>query len=503
MKTHKSSKLVTVLLAILMSTALFVPASLAAVDSSQQYAFKLSQSPPGGSEVQVKSGETFTVELTLSRTDTAGADMEIIALQDELQYSTEYLRADSVETVAEGITDGGRDMSNGIDRKILIMLNSRTNSSATGFVPFEYSPGEVLARVTFTAMKDGVTEILQVSHKIIKSGTDSYLSTSNNVAVTIGTGTPPAQQYKITVTNPANGIINTSPSVSAAAGERVDLSITLAGGYTFSRWNVTGAAVENYGSVQGAYFIMPGGDVTVTANLNAPQLPVDPPSLENPGGGGGDGGGGSTTSPQIRIEDDETPLTAPDTVRFDDVPKTYWANARVEYLAALGFVTGKTANLFYPSDTITRAEFVTILARMSGENLPEFDGKFSDVKAGAYYAGPVAWAIKSGVTIGTSETTFSPDAPIQRQQIATMIARYAAYKGYGFGIVNDAIDFTDKASIADYASAAVTAMQRANIINGYPDGSFKPVGSTTRAEAAKMLALVHDAMFPGLYNPAA
>ena len=493
MKMQKRQKILAVLLACLVITTLLAPGALAAADPSQQYAFTLSAAPDGGSEVNVAEGEEFTLELTLKRTDIANSNMSIYLFQDELQYSTEYLRVENVETVATGVTSGSVNMSNKIDKKVLIFLPSR---SAQGeFVPYEYSPDELLARVTFTALKDGKTEVKQVENIVIKSnGADYYPSTANSVSINIGKNE--SVPHKITAENPANGTITTLPAGSAAEGTRVDLSIALRNNYALELWTVTGSGGEavpvlNPGLAEnGAYFFMPAHDVTVTAALKAPLPPVNPPTPENPGGGDD----GDTAPPLITIEDSGPPLAEPDKARFDDVPKTYWAYTHVEYLAELGFVTGKTEKLFYPNDTITRGEFVTILARMSGENLPEFDGTFKDVDASAYYAKPIAWAIKTGVTLGTSATTFSPNDPIERQQIATMIARYAAYKGYGFGIVNEAIDFTDKAGIASYASAAVTAMQRANIIGGYTDGSFKPQNNATRAEAAKMLALVHNAM---------
>ena len=191
--SRKPAVMPTVLLIIILSTTVLAPKALAAVDYSQQYAFTLLEAPRGGNEVRVRSGETFTLELTLSRTDTIGAAMAVISLQDELQYSTDYLRVDHVETVAEGITDGSFNMSNGVDRRVLIILHSRTSSDGTGFVPFDYSPGEILARVTFTAIKDGAAEIIQTSHIIIKyNGADIHPSTSNNVAVTIGSGGGPA-----------------------------------------------------------------------------------------------------------------------------------------------------------------------------------------------------------------------------------------------------------------------------------------------------------------------
>ena len=176
---------------------------------------------------------------------------------------------------------------------------------------------------------------------------------------------------------------------------------------------------------------------------------------------------------------------------FIDVPETHWAYQYVEYLARRGYVTGKTTTIFFPGDPITRAEFVTILARMEGVELSEYNGPFVDVDPDAYYAGAVEWAIEAGVTIGTSETTFSPSRTISRQEIATMLARYLTYKEIELTPYNEEFAFTDEALIADYAKEHVRNMQIADILGGYSDGSFKPLGNTTRAEAAKMLALVH------------
>lgn len=180
----------------------------------------------------------------------------------------------------------------------------------------------------------------------------------------------------------------------------------------------------------------------------------------------------------------------PDTARFVDVPVSHWSYNYIEYLAGKGIVTGKTANMFYPNATITRAEFVTMLARMSGETLPACDGRFTDVSADTYYAQAVSWAVKIGVTNGTSATTFSPNKQILRQEIAAMIYRYAQYMGCSFATVNSSVKFTDQTSIQDYALIPISTMQTAGIIGGYGDGSFKPLGFATRAESAKMLALV-------------
>ena len=492
---------VIALLSSLYTVALAVAFPLP-IDPARSYTFTLRESEQE-QDVTVKPGEQFTLELIL-RADTleSGALDDngyhiVYGIMDEIEFDSHYLNL--VDAVMVETFGQNRDLMQSVStrpngRDVFIRANSGVLPLAGYSVRREF----IVARMTFATLDNvGETKIVSEYARVSTiTGRSEYAVSTEDVTVTIINEDvpPPASRHTITVTNPANGTITTSPVDSAQAGEQVNLSISLTGGYTLRNWQLTGATVISSAGVTGAYFIMPDRDVSVTAVLNAPTSPVLPPSTDNPGGGG-------NSSPLITIDDDdETPLSAPEVARFDDVAKTHWAFAHVEYLAELGFVNGKTANLFYPNDTIIRGEFVTILARMSGENLPEFDSKFSDVKADAYYARPVAWAISSGVTLGTSDTTFSPDAPIQRQQIAAMIARYAAYRGFGFDTTNEAVDFTDKSSIAQYAAAAVTAMQRVNIISGYPDGSFRPTGRTTRAEAAKMLALVHDAMFPGLVN---
>jgi hypothetical protein len=166
----------------------------------------------------------------------------------------------------------------------------------------------------------------------------------------------------------------------------------------------------------------------------------------------------------------------------------------VEYLAHREFVKCKSTTLFATNDPITRADFITILARMSEEDLPIYEGPFSDVKADVYYAGAVAWGIEAGIIKGTSDTAFSPNRSISRQEIATLLGRYLSYKQVTLIECNQSQSFTYEQQIADYAKDFVSAMQKADIINGYPDGSFKPLTNATRAEAAKMLAIAHYLM---------
>lgn len=240
------------------------------------------------------------------------------------------------------------------------------------------------------------------------------------------------------------------------------------------------------------------------------DAPADPGTTDPGGNTGGyvspepaprpEGGGFYSTDGEdydILIGDDEfqVPLSA-FARQFDDLPSEHWAYEYVQFLVEKGVVSGISDTSFAPSSNVTRAQFITMLARMSGDDLPEYDGSFTDVPYDEYYTGAVAWAIANNVTVGTSDTTFSPNANITRQDMAVMVIRFAASKGYGFASVNTKATFSDNADINDYAQEAVSTLQQANIINGYTDGSFRPLNNATRAEAAKIMAFIYYSIYP-------
>lgn len=324
--------------------------------------------------------------------------------------------------------------------------------------------------------------------------------------------------YKITLNQPsAGGKISTTPSGEAAAGEKVKLSIELENGYSLTGWNVSHSIeLDKLANAQDNSFDMPADNVTIGATLSKDSTPAPEPDPDNPapdnpdpdnlnggtssrsgssGSGGKISGTGTGPAPStLNLLDPEVPL-AQGTPDFADVPESHWAYQYIMYLAGNGFVKGKTETSFAPDETITRAEFVTILARMSGDTLPAaYSGSFTDIFSGSFYEQAVAWGVSAGLINGTSELTFSPDDPILRQQMAALIVRYAAYRDVNFLQYNEAIDFADSEEIDDYAYDSVSVMQQADLINGYEDGTFRPLNEATRAETAKVLALFHYLM---------
>ena len=140
---------------------------------------------------------------------------------------------------------------------------------------------------------------------------------------------------------------------------------------------------------------------------------------------------------------------------------------------------------------MTRAQFVTMLAGLQGADVSAYtSGRFTDVPANAWYAPYVNWAADNGIIYGVSDTEFAPNDEISRQDMAVMLCRYAGQFGIQLGTGTPAVTFTDEADIAGYALPAVQALQRAGVISGMPDGSFRPRDTATREQACVMLCLL-------------
>ncbi len=171
---------------------------------------------------------------------------------------------------------------------------------------------------------------------------------------------------------------------------------------------------------------------------------------------------------------------------FTDVKEDDWFYDAVQYARINGFFNGTSETTFDPNGTMTRGMFVTVLGRMAGVDPENYSGDtaFTDVPSNAYYAPYVEWASKYGITSGTGENQFSPDALITRQQMAVFFVRYfdAFDVEYDTGIEVDTVP-ADYDKIADYAETAVLKLWSKGLLNG--DGvNFNPDSNATRAENA-------------------
>lgn len=169
---------------------------------------------------------------------------------------------------------------------------------------------------------------------------------------------------------------------------------------------------------------------------------------------------------------------------FNDVAYTSWYYDAVKFVYDKGIMDGVSYYRFAPDATITRGMVVTMLWRMAGEPYEAAAG-FTDVAAGRYYSTAVAWAARNGIVEGMTATTFAPDQAITREQLASILYRYAKWLGFsGYG--SDISGYTDAGKVSSYAYDAMSWAVRSGVVTGTSARVLDPQGTASRAAAAQM-----------------
>ena len=167
----------------------------------------------------------------------------------------------------------------------------------------------------------------------------------------------------------------------------------------------------------------------------------------------------------------------------------HWAKDYIDTAISNGWINGYPDHSFRPNKSLTRADFVTMLARVSGEELPEVKtSPFPDFGAEMYYARSVQWAVNAGIINGFEDGTFGPMQPITREQMAHIMAQYLKHMGYKVDPTSDVTRklIRDYKVISDYAKSDVCFCYEKSLLNGREDG-FAPAEGATRAEACTVL----------------
>ena len=172
---------------------------------------------------------------------------------------------------------------------------------------------------------------------------------------------------------------------------------------------------------------------------------------------------------------------------FSDVSEDDWFYEAVRYTAAAGFFSGVTETEFAPQREITRAMLVTLLWRMENRPVVNYLMSFYDVSPDAYYGEAVRWAVSEGIVKGYSDTVFSPDRAVSRQEIAVIFQRYAQYKEMEAEKSGDLNQFADSAQASEWAEEGLSWAIGAGFLSGKGNGRLDPLGNTARAEAAAIL----------------
>ena len=184
---------------------------------------------------------------------------------------------------------------------------------------------------------------------------------------------------------------------------------------------------------------------------------------------------------------------------FGDVKNSAWYADAVSYVYSRGIFNGMSKNAFGPDTGVTRAMFVTVLGRMVNADVSGYKTSvFTDVPKGKYYTGYVAWANENGIVTGMSATTFAPDSPITREQMCTMIVRFADACTIVLRSSPQACDsFADITSVSKWALDSVENCRKACIVSGKSKTAlgqpvFDPKSGATRAEVATILRNIHS-----------
>ena len=259
--------------------------------------------------------------------------------------------------------------------------------------------------------------------------------------------------YVITVEDSDNGTVTPSRT-RASKGITVTLTVKPDEGYKLDTLTVTdknGNELKLTDKGNGKYtFTMPASAVTVEASFTKDDTPVD------------------TGLP------------------FTDVKADDWFFEAVKHVYDNKLMDGTSSTTFAPLMTTNRAMVVTILWRLEGQ--PETDAtlSFTDVESGVWYTNAVNWAASKGIVKGYSDTVFAPNDTVTREQLATILYRYAESKGYDVSAKGDLTTFADGAKTSSWAAEAMEWAVGSKLLSGKGGNVLDPTGTATRAEVAQI-----------------
>ena len=301
---------------------------------------------------------------------------------------------------------------------------------------------------TFEGWYDGSSRVsspYKVTKDVILTAEWDYNGSSSSSGST---------RYTVSVEDTDNGSVKVSPT-RASKGSTVTVTVKPDEGYELDKLTVTdknGDSVKLTDKGDGKYtFQMPASKVTVEAVFTA----VEP---------------------------------EPEGLPFTDVTSGDWFYDAVAYVYDKGMMEGTTDTTFAPTMNLTRSMIAQVLYNL--EERPEAPGAagFPDVAAGAWYADAVNWAAARGIVKGYDTGAFGPEDSVTREQLAAILYRYAQAKGYDTTQGGMAVrEFSDSASISDWAQEAMAWAVNAQVLSGKGNGVLDPQGTATRAEVAQML----------------
>lgn len=185
---------------------------------------------------------------------------------------------------------------------------------------------------------------------------------------------------------------------------------------------------------------------------------------------------------ELNDVDNENALTD-----FDDIKIGSWYEEAIAYVIKSNLFNGVSDDKFAPDSNMTRGMLITVLYRLENPVAKERTHTFNDVIDGSWYEDAIAWAVECGIINGVDEANFSPDGDITREQMISIIYRYAKNKNYNTDDMSDLACFTDVNEISEYAMDAMKWAHAVGLIDGINETSISPKTTATRAHVATIL----------------
>lgn len=337
---------------------------------------------------------------------------------------------------------------------------------------------------------------VQAGHKlalVIFTYDPNKASYSENYAITIDNTAsnaviPVNDRYTVTYADGTNGTVSGSVASGSvvSANTKVTLTATPNAGYRFSSWTVNGAPV--FGSAT--------ADFTITTNTT-----ISANFVRNSSGGGSSSSGSSNSGNTSNGNNntntgngnntntgDNTNTGSTWSNPFADVQSNSWYYNAVKFANENGLMSGIGATEFAPNASTNRGMIVSILWRIENSPASSASASFADVAANAYYAQAVDWAANNNIVSGYNSTSFSPNDNITREQLASILYRYAQYKGMDTVTLEENLSsFSDASEISAYAIPALNWAVGQGLMSGVSTTTLNPKGTATRAQVATVL----------------
>lgn len=270
-----------------------------------------------------------------------------------------------------------------------------------------------------------------------------------------------------------------------AALDAAGVAYTIRGGYVSE---IGGVAELDHSSRSGWMYLVDGvlpevgaGQYRLRESCEVVWFYTDDYTKEEDGGDYGGSGGR-----------DEPQDAQPTAAAFADVPAELWCHDAVMAAVERGWFQGVGDGRFDPDAPMTRGMLVTVLHRMADSPAVETAAEFSDVAADRYCAAAVAWAAEQGIVEGYGDGTFRPDAPMTRQQMAAVLARWGESRGMDITKKGSLDEFSDENRVGAWARPAMEWAVAEGIFQGGTDGALRPEGTLTRAHSAVLLVRLEE-----------